>query len=523
MLTKRKRSFAGFIFLSLLLVGFSAQLLIQSEIQRWDARFRQHVQIVTGAVRNQLDTNEAVLAGFSAFLQAVDQGDETAAARYAAAIVAAYPQIYMLEVARAVPRHEQHAFEELLRLGWRADFQLKDFSSLTHQPPTNPLQLEETWPVLFMYPQLPEASALYGVRLETVGYLSHALARGQRTRKPVASPVFTMYEGGDAYILLQPVSRPVPPRRSEGPNFFGSTMVALILVRTDAMRPALPSANLDPLLAIEAFLDVGAETPSRLFSAEPEPASALDRLLLPRLTERVHIDSGSQPTTLLFERQLRLSDVLAVETLTVLLIIVAALVVLPAVLIRHFRAVAAAEREYEHSTFLATHDILTRLPNRHLLADRFGEAHAYWRRHGVPFALMVLDLDRFKAINDRLGHEIGDQVLQAIAERLRNAVRAYDTAARYGGDEFILLIRDVAGSADAAAVAQSILLATSAPIPTNAGELQMGCSIGVALCPDHGNTFDALLSAADQAMYRVKREGRNGVPLAGARKEEASI
>lgn len=514
MLTKRQRSFAGFILLSFVLVGFSALLLLLSEIRRWDARFGQQVQIVASAVRKNLDTNEAVLAGFAAFLQAVNEDDEAAATRYAAAVVAAYPQIYMMEVARGIPRAEQHAFEELLRLSWRADFKLKDFASLTQQPTAAPQQqLSETWPVLFTYPQPPQTSAILGVRLETVGHLAQALAQSRQTTRPVASPVFSLYEGGQAYILLQPVNRPGSPNLSAAPNFFGSTMVALILLKTDTLHLGLQEMNLDPLLGIEVLLDSAVGSPSQLLAHKPQAASALDHLLLPGLRKRIEIDSASQPTTLLFERQLRLGDVLTFDTLAILLIIMAALVLLPVVLMRHFRSIAAVERDHARSTYLATHDTLTGLPNRQLLADRFDEAQAYWQRHGTPFALMLVDLDRFKDINDRHGHEVGDQVLRAVAAHLRGAVRAYDTAARYGGDEFVVLVRDVASPADAETAARKILQAVNTPTATDAGEQRVACSIGVALCPHQGTRFDALLNAADQAMYGVKRDGRDNVAL----------
>jgi hypothetical protein len=134
MLTTRRSSLIGFIILAVGLVGFSALLLLKSETQRRETRFSEYVQNISGIVHNRLDTNEAVLAGFSAFLQAVDQSDTDAAARYAAAVLSAYPHIYMLEAARAVPIAEQAAFEILLRRTWRPDFELKDFPSLTQQP-----------------------------------------------------------------------------------------------------------------------------------------------------------------------------------------------------------------------------------------------------------------------------------------------------------------------------------------------------------------------------------------------------
>ncbi len=129
---------------------------------------------------------------------------------------------------------------------------------------------------------------------------------------------------------------------------------------------------------------------------------------------------------------------------------------------------------------------------------------------------MVVDLDHFKEINDQLGHEIGDQVLQAVAQRMLHASRPYDTVARYGGDEFVVLLRDVTRPEHALSAGQSLLQAIRAPIATDAGEQTIACSIGIALYPAHGETFEALLTAADQAMYRVKQSGRNDVALSDA-------
>ncbi|EIK52811.1 hypothetical protein YO5_05274 [Stutzerimonas stutzeri TS44] len=513
MLSKRRRSFTGFILLSLMLIGFSVHLLLKSEIQRWETRFAQQVNNVASRVHNHLETNEAVLAGFSAFLQAVEQNDGEAAARYASAVVAAYPQIYMLEVASRVAQDEQDAVVELLRHTWRKDFQLRDFPLQPGQ--TEPVRLPsgETWPVLFMYPSQPQSGAIYGIRLETVGYLASALQIAREQDRSIASPVFSMLEGGDAYLLLRPVERPVRTPSAQ-PNLFGNSMVALLLIRTQSLRDIAHNASTDPHLRIEASLHAPGGT-SQLFASGPVRTGTLDALL-PRLHERIALASQSQPTTLQFERQLHLDDVLTRETLTLLAILAATLVLTPTVLVRHFRRIERSAREHERSAYLATHDALTALPNRHLLTARFGEACAYHQRHGTPFALMIIDLDHFKEINDQLGHEIGDQVLQAVAQRMLHASRPYDTVARYGGDEFVVLLRDMTRPEHALSAGQSLLRAISAPIVTDAGEQTIACSIGIALYPAHGATFETLLNAADHAMYRVKQSGRNGVALSGA-------
>lgn len=513
MLTKRRRTLLGFIILAVGLVGFSALLLLKSETQRRETRFSEYVQNISGVVHNQLDTNEAVLAGFSAFLQSVDQSDTQAAARYAAAVLSAYPHIYMLEAARAVPIAEQAAFEDLLRRTWRPDFELKDFPSLTGQPVQHQAYLSETWPVLFMYPVLPESSSIYGVRLETVAYLSYALARTHGNEKPVVSPVFSMYEGGDAYILMQSVSRPEQERKNTRPNFFGSTMVSLLLIKTSSLMDAVNGANTDALVHISAVLKTAAGSESSVFTTSTEQAGVLDSLFLPRLTDRVEVRSVSQPMTLFFERQLRLEDVLTSETLTILVVLAGALVLLPLVLIQHFKAIERAEVEHERSSYLATHDVLTQLPNRYLFAERFDQAFSEWKANGVSFAVLLIDLDHFKEINDQYGHEVGDQVLRAVANRMLQATRSRDTVARYGGDEFVILITDLIDLESAQAKAANVLESIARTVKTSAGELSLSCSIGVSLCPNHGESLDSLLKAADQAMYGVKQLGRKGVAV----------
>lgn len=515
-LTKRHHAFAGFILLALGLMGMSALLLLKSETQRRETRFAEYVQNISGIVRNQLDTNEAVLAGFSAFLQAVDQSDNEAAARYAAAVMSAYPHLYMLEAARAVPLAEQSAFEAMLRRTWRPDFTLKDFPTLTRQPARHQAFLRETWPVLFMYPVLAQANAIYGVRLETVDYLSYALARTYNNPKPVVSPVFTMYEGGDAFILMQSVSRPERVRESSRPNFFGSTMVALLLVRTGSLLDAVIHANVDPQVNIRAVLQTAAGTESHVFATGRGQGGFVDRFFLPLLEEQVEIHSASQPMTLLFERQLRLADVLSGQTLLLLVLLGASFILIPLLLIRHFKALERAEVEHQRSTYLATHDVLTDLPNRYLFADRFDQALTHWKLDRVAFAVLLIDLDHFKDINDHFGHEVGDQVLRALASRMLGATRTGDTVARYGGDEFVVLVTDLDDPENAEIKASKMLEAIGQSIITSAGEISLSCSIGIALCPLHGQTLDTLLKAADQAMYGVKQLGRKGIAMTKA-------
>ena len=163
----------------------------------------------------------------------------------------------------------------------------------------------------------------------------------------------------------------------------------------------------------------------------------------------------------------------------------------------------------ERIEFLAHHDPLTGLPNRLLLRDRVEQAQTLAARTGQRVALMFLDLDRFKTINDSLGHPVGDTLLKAVVERLKACVRESDTICRQGGDEFIILLNDVGDSEAAARVADNIAQRMADPFVLAGHALNTSFSIGIALYPDDGNDFDSLLQKADTAMYHAKEAGRN--------------
>src|SRR5205823_11415669 len=155
----------------------------------------------------------------------------------------------------------------------------------------------------------------------------------------------------------------------------------------------------------------------------------------------------------------------------------------------------------------ALHDPLTRLPNRLLLMDRTRQALARLHRSEGAVALLFIDLDRFKAINDNFGHEIGDQVLVCISERLAEMMRDSDTVARLGGDEFVILAQDIDGEAEALALAERVLAALTQPFRVGSVEVSMPASVGVCASQDPHADPETMLREADVAMYRAKSAG----------------
>lgn len=174
-----------------------------------------------------------------------------------------------------------------------------------------------------------------------------------------------------------------------------------------------------------------------------------------------------------------------------------------------FHDVTAAQAMSVKMAYLAQHDFLTGLPNRLLLNDRIAQAIAFGKRRSTKFAVLFLDLDNFKCINDSLGHETGDALLQSVAKSLLACVRNSDTVSRQGGDEFVILLMGDKHGGKAALTAEKIVTAMTAPHSIAGHELHVTTSIGISIYPDDGEDVETLIKNADTAMYHAKEKGRN--------------
>jgi len=183
-------------------------------------------------------------------------------------------------------------------------------------------------------------------------------------------------------------------------------------------------------------------------------------------------------------------------------------------------AAAQALEQAAQSTVL---DALTRLPNRSALLDRFAQAAAHAKRHRTRVAVLFLDLDDFKQINDTRGHAFGDRVLRHVADHLVSVVREVDTVCRYGGDEFIVLLTELSQPADAQTVAEKLIADIGAPAEVEGHLVSLTASVGIAIYPDDGEDVDTLVARADAAMYQTKRLSVGGVAFHGQAPVERAV
>lgn len=163
----------------------------------------------------------------------------------------------------------------------------------------------------------------------------------------------------------------------------------------------------------------------------------------------------------------------------------------------------------ERAWRLAYLDSLTGLPNRPLFYGRLSQSVAMARRLNKKLALLFLDLDDFKQVNDKFGHDTGDGLLQEVAERLRQNIRGEDTVARIGGDEFIIILSNISHAGNAALVASKIILSLSEPFVVHENTCLIGVSIGISIFPDDSDEMETLVTQSDKAMYKAKEQGKN--------------
>ncbi len=179
----------------------------------------------------------------------------------------------------------------------------------------------------------------------------------------------------------------------------------------------------------------------------------------------------------------------------------------PELLTRSIRYAMERKRAEERLMYLAQYDHLTGLVNRTLFRDRLVQAMARSKRLQQPLGLMLLDLDRFKAVNDTMGHSVGDQLLKAVADRLQACIREVDTVARMGGDEFTIILEGLSSDSDIRIVAQRITNSLAEPFQMKDHTASIGVSIGITVYPSDDHEIDELLKHADAAMYRAKQQG----------------
>jgi len=494
------------------LASFVMASSIASDLRSAKLIFLEYANSLYGEIDNRVQTNEAVLESITAFLGVSGtMNDDAQISHFAQQVRARYPHIAQIEVVESVARQNLLHFIARKRASGRPEFQIQSFSYDSGRLWQGIDDKPWYYPIVFMEPMPTESRDILGLDMDSVPFLRLAMSASTRQGHAVATHPFRLVEGDWAYVMFRSVAPLRAPGASAGDE---KRLFATLVIKTQAILPSL-RADIPGLRFSLYHADFPALKPEgELIHFELHDRSDLETFLFPKLHYERKLEAKSQPFILLAEQQLGW-PALDFRQLTAILAIT---LLLFGILLRFVLAHRRSELERcqieNRLAYLATHDALTGLANRNLFMDRLRHAMARAHRCDARLALLFLDLDKFKQVNDTYGHGAGDQLLKMVAERICSNVREDDTVARLSGDEFIVILESITTDQDAATAAEAINDKLAQPFHINGETLNINVSIGTAIYPDDGKDIEALIKIADDAMYAVKDKDRSH-PLSG--------
>jgi diguanylate cyclase (GGDEF)-like protein len=469
-------------------------------IERARHEFDDHVGQIYAQLAARLRSNESVLNGFASFLAVAGNSERDAISHYAMPILEQNPHIYALEVVDEVDAGKVGVFLHQMRAAGYPAIAIRTFDytgTRSWQPVT---RSDHYYPVSIIVSLHEGLDDLLGMDVSQVPLFSKPLHMSLQKEGPFASEPFVLYQGSKGYAMFRSVE-PVTMDGSKPP----SLCLAMLVVR---VRDLLPAASLPQEYNFHVTIAArnnGADSRMTLLDLPSQPEGWLVTRLLPSLNYTKDIEGSTPRVSLTVERRLKWEDI----NLPLVTWVIAGAAITFALLQLYARAHRRSEmRRLELEELLhyrAHHDELTGLPNRSLIIDRIEQGMRNAQREGRPMALLFLDLDGFKPVNDRFGHDVGDLLLTAVGQRLCACTRAGDVVARLGGDEFAVLIESASGLDDGDSVAQRLDEAFAQPFSIKGQELRLGASVGRASFPGDADSAEGLLQLADRTMFEAKR------------------
>lgn len=472
----------------LLIVLLFLGMLLRAELRRIEGELDRSGEAARQKVLDALRNNEAVLEGFAAMLDTLGQQDWEAATHYAGQVLQRYPHVYMLEVAQRVERARLADFE-LAQRARHPGYSVRTFTYLSdrrwRRVPDQPVY----YPLVFAAPMSGHARQVLGLDISSVPFLNQSLTRCTRDSPFASSPPFRLVEDGRAYVLM---------RYAQG------DARVLLVARTDTLLSEY-ARNMGDAVGYRLWHGgFAADDPRGLLWERPGSSRFAVGWLSPmRITYRV--ECAGQSFLLRVDKHVSLADfdwlslggVLAMAGFGSLMLLLYG---------RARRRQAIDQRRYtDELLHLAQHDILTGLPNRALLMDRMGQAIARAKRNHHRFAVLFMDVDRFKQVNDSHGHAVGDQLLRSIGQTLQRGLRTQDTVSRVSGDEFIVILDPVGQREHARAIAEKLSEAVHATTRESFPDLSVALSFGLAVYPTDADSVSGLMQRADSEMYAHKQ------------------
>ncbi|WP_158253743.1 sensor domain-containing diguanylate cyclase [Chromobacterium alticapitis] len=462
-----------------------------------EQQFNNQSQQLSEQLKQRLLTNETVLDSYATFSAMDHRGEARKKHPFVLQLLRRYPQITALAHIERVPADELSDYSQQLRREYGRAYHLRGFDDAAMASPGQ----EAYFPLMFAEPQSKSNLRLVGRDAWQQPQLREALQDTLNSGRTALSRQMKLPQGEPGYALLRGIDNHLSSNLQDlQPRHF-----AILFIRADSLLPAGFNLPTGMELRIHHREDAAAEGEAGVLHLGENRASALERLLFPRLETTQQLGGNGQPLRFTLSWQQGWAQIGLFEWtvwLMLSLLLGAGLAAAGYGFVRSSRLRRQRENQLFH---LANHDRLTGLANRNLFYDRLQHAISRVDRSGKRLALLFLDLDRFKPVNDTYGHVAGDRVLQLIAARIQEVVRDEDTVARIGGDEFVILMEDVESNREADKVASRLQQAIQQPYQVEQHRISVGVSIGTAYYPEDGLLIDELLAVADRKMYGNKQ------------------
>jgi diguanylate cyclase (GGDEF)-like protein len=483
------------VWMSLCLMALWA--VVNLNLRDAERNFTEHGEDYVDKLNRGMVSSETVLKGFSALFAAIGNTDPEKLSVYVKSVIDTNDQIFALEVIQKVPRQQLEDFILSKRLSGNPHFTVKSYS-FDYQRGWKALQDKPIYyPVIYMEYPSANSEEILGLDVSSVPFLETAILQAISLKSPVASHPFRLIQGNLAYVVVCPI-------KSE------DTMIVDMIIDVDKLQR--PSANLlrDGFSAVVYHKDFTPQDhKGQLFAVSARGRSAIEEAIFPVFSLQKSLATMGEPFSVLMTRQAGWTDL----SLKLIALIASLSFVSSAILYIYLRSIQRGRLEHiNHQNLLwklANQDTLTGIPNRMLMLDRLEQALAISDRSGHYGAVIFLDIDNFKALNDTKGHDAGDLLLIEVAKRIKLCLRDVDTVARLGGDEFIVILSELGteleeSNATATQVADKIRTIVEQPCKLQLFDYQTTVSIGITLFKGNEKTINQLLKSADAAMYKQK-------------------
>lgn len=503
----RPKRISSFAILSwVILWGVLGSVIVQSSIHNAKSTFNAKATNLFHLVSDQIRTNETVVEGFAASVGAIGEIDQSKIRIYARQMLRRYPHIFMFEIIERIDEENKVAYEEYYQKNISPHFKIRSFGYEEDRQWREVAEKQFYMPITFMEPFPPGSREVLGLDLSSNQIFTDSLRISASLHMPVVTRPFTLVEGDLAYLIHRPVKG--GDTKVYADSYGIESRYVMLVILAKSLLKDMPNEMSDYGIILHHG-DFEASDKSGILYNKPEPeVSFFESLIFPRLWLSKPLDSETQPFVLIVSKPLDwslfnywlLSAFAIVATISFFLLLK---------YLKYHRMIELSRaQEAEYLFYMANHDSLTGLANRNLLSDRLQHALILAKRRGTKLAVLFLDLDGFKSVNDKYGHDVGDKLLSSVSKSLLACVRSGDTLARRSGDEFILILENIEGADSICLITEKIQQVFSQKFSIGEVELSVGVTIGVSIFPDDGQEEEDLLAMADKRMYEEKQRGK---------------